>query len=398
MPAFPSVRRHRDGSLVPVQVQLLLVRDDRGQAVGLVALHDDPRRVAVSPAVATVDREELRAGFLDSPVPQSRTDADGTVLAVDRAMEQLRSAEHLIGHEYGRYASFLQSVPVAVFTYDVTGRCTSSRGQAVAHFSLAEGELDGVVLLRRYRNQPGVVAALRASLQGEFQRVLVDAHDRVWELRFGPVRDGRQQVVGGLCVASDVTELATAEREVRAHESRLRALLRESEDVVLVIDAQGRLLYVSAALTRVLGYDDREVLWRRTLDYDHPDDRASVAGDLAPDARRARGERDADLQGAARRRVLAPVRAGAHQPARRPGHPRRGREPAGRHRAAPGRAGARAARAARRPDRGGQPPAAAGPRGPGAGPRPAVGLPDRPGRARPARDAGRQRQGRAAGR
>ena len=353
VPNLPFVHLHRDGSLVTVQVHLLVVRDLEGLAVGLLARYDDPDR-----PVGTVERDELRLGFLDSPVPQWRTDRDGTVLAVNRAMERLLglpaarlvgtdsllicvepdrdalrkawdrlapgdhhhtrdevtlvgedgqhvhvvvsassgrdprgrlviataledvtargSAERLIRREYARYASFLESMPIAVFTYDQQGRCTSSRGQAVVHFGLQEGELDGVSLLQRWRHQPRVVAAVQASLEGELTRVVVDAAERVWQLHYGPVRDEQRRVVGGLCIASDMTELAIAEREVRNHEGRLRALLRESEDVVFVLDEKGRLLYVSAAITRVLGYDDRTLFWHKTLDYDHPDDRASV--------------------------------------------------------------------------------------------------------------------------
>jgi len=355
VPDLPLVHLHRDGSRVTVRVHLLVVRDLEGLAVGFAARYDDLDRLPV----ATVEQDELRLGFLDSPVPQSWTDRDGTVLAVNRAMERLlglpaarllgtdslltcvesdrdvlrtawdrlasgdrhhtrdevtlvgeggrhvdvvvrassgrdprgrlvvataledltalRSAERLIRREYARYASFLESMLIAVLTYDEQGRCTSSRGRALVHFGLQEGELDGVSLLERARDRPRVVAAVQASLGGEFTRVLVDVDDRVWQLHHGPVRDEQQRIVGGLCIASDMTELAIAEREVKNNEGRLRALLRESEDVVFVIDEHGRLLYVSTAIARVLGYDDRTLFWCKTLDYNHPDDRASVA-------------------------------------------------------------------------------------------------------------------------
>ena len=53
---------------------------------------------------------------------------------------------------------------------------------------------------------------------------------------------------------------------------RYRALLEHSSDVTAILDAESRLLWVSPAITRVLGYEPDELLGRLASDICHPDD------------------------------------------------------------------------------------------------------------------------------
>ena len=53
---------------------------------------------------------------------------------------------------------------------------------------------------------------------------------------------------------------------------RYRALLEHGSDVIGVMDAEGRILWVSPAIKRVLGYDPEELVGRLGSDICHPDD------------------------------------------------------------------------------------------------------------------------------
>lgn len=61
-------------------------------------------------------------------------------------------------------------------------------------------------------------------------------------------------------------------------EDRLyRRLVEESLDVAAIIDADGRISYVSPAVERILGYEPEELEGEVGFEYQHPDDRAAVA-------------------------------------------------------------------------------------------------------------------------
>jgi diguanylate cyclase (GGDEF)-like protein/PAS domain S-box-containing protein len=68
--------------------------------------------------------------------------------------------------------------------------------------------------------------------------------------------------------------LARQNRQLRRSEERFRSLVRNSSDVQLITDAEGRITYESAAVERVLGYRAEDRIGRNALDDLHPDDRA----------------------------------------------------------------------------------------------------------------------------
>jgi diguanylate cyclase (GGDEF)-like protein/PAS domain S-box-containing protein len=190
---------------------------------------------------------------------------------------ELKAARERVRAEADRFEAMLASMPVTVFTYDLDGVCTSSRGQALKLLGVDENEFVGAALPHLGTTPPAMRDALLTSLTGGEVQLDVDLADRVWECHYRPVRDTDGAIQGGIGIAVDVTTRMRAEREVRANEARLRALLREADDVVVVIDVQGRLMYVSPAVCRVLGYDDATLFWHPAKELNHPDDRATVA-------------------------------------------------------------------------------------------------------------------------
>ncbi|GIF05483.1 sensor domain-containing diguanylate cyclase [Actinoplanes siamensis] len=86
--------------------------------------------------------------------------------------------------------------------------------------------------------------------------------------------------MGNLGLSAALAEQAG--RTLERAEERYRALVQDSSDVVAVIDADGRLTHVSAAVRQVSGWDADDLLSTAYLDLFHPDDqeqaRAALAG------------------------------------------------------------------------------------------------------------------------
>ncbi len=68
---------------------------------------------------------------------------------------------------------------------------------------------------------------------------------------------------------------------VPSDEERCRALADLSPDILSIFDLQGRLVYSSAAVSRVHGYNVDELIGRSTFDHIHPEDRANVEAAFA---------------------------------------------------------------------------------------------------------------------
>ncbi len=106
------------------------------------------------------------------------------------------------------------------------------------------------------------VAALKAGahdflIKGQLAR-LIPAIER--ELRDAEVRRDRMQ----------------AERVLRDRESYFRALIENVSDIIITLDATGKIIYASPAVTHILGYLPEEYEGSNAFDLIHPDDRPEV--------------------------------------------------------------------------------------------------------------------------
>jgi PAS domain S-box-containing protein len=86
-------------------------------------------------------------------------------------------------------------------------------------------------------------------------------------------------ITGYLGIGSDITELKTAQADLRKAEARFRALIQGSNDIVAMLAPSGAMLYVSPAIEPTIGYRPSEVIGKNVFDFLHP-------GDL-PDAQRS---------------------------------------------------------------------------------------------------------------
>ncbi len=224
-----------DGTTVLVHPdgRTLLVHPD-----AVVLTPGQGRLAVVIGSDTTVD--ELQARFDRSPIAQCRVDVDGTVVAVNTAMEALLGdSDTLLRGRNG----------IAIFA----GQDRPGASEALA--LLVGGETDVLTqertLLRRDGSEVRVsvtAAVVRADPAAPYLAVSVQ----------------------------DLTPLRQAQRAVSAGEARLRALLRHATDVVVVVAASGRFVYVSPAVADRLGYDPETMRAGRALDLNHPDDVATI--------------------------------------------------------------------------------------------------------------------------
>ncbi len=128
---------------------------------------------------------------------------------------------------------------------------------------------------------------IQRALAGEacfYENTFKLAEGQRWiHVNFVPTFDAAGTVQGIVILSRDVTARKQAEAELAASQSLYRLLAENSSDAVSMIDAGGRVVYVSPAYTRRLGYDERDLLDLDTpaiLQQVHPDDRARIAAEI----------------------------------------------------------------------------------------------------------------------
>jgi PAS domain S-box-containing protein len=88
--------------------------------------------------------------------------------------------------------------------------------------------------------------------------------------------DGTARRVSG--TLADITERKEGEAALRRSQDRFRALIDKGTDLIVVVDGEGRFLFVSPSATECLGWADMELVGKTAFDLVHPEDLTRLAG------------------------------------------------------------------------------------------------------------------------
>ena len=119
------------------------------------------------------------------------------------------------------------------------------------------------------------VKILKDMVQGEDalnQRLVVRGKDEVAELAsaFNQFMDKLQLLYGSL--EKEIADREAAQKELEQSQQYYKALIENAPDVIVVLDAERKPLFVSPAFKRTFGYTPDEVLGRPLFDLVHPED------------------------------------------------------------------------------------------------------------------------------
>jgi PAS domain S-box-containing protein len=83
--------------------------------------------------------------------------------------------------------------------------------------------------------------------------------------------------IGGVVLTfRDITEKYRIEAAIEANERRFRAMIENNQDMIRLVDATGKLLYISPSAERITGYTIDEFDGHLMLEITHPDDQPDV--------------------------------------------------------------------------------------------------------------------------
>ncbi len=83
---------------------------------------------------------------------------------------------------------------------------------------------------------------------------------------------GDPSVKGIVVNSRDVTLRKKAEEELQGQERRFRALIEGTHDVINLFDEEGKIIYVSPSVRKVLGYDPTELIGKMGWEWIHPEE------------------------------------------------------------------------------------------------------------------------------
>lgn len=162
----------------------------------------------------------------------------------------------------------------AVFAWDPELRYLSAGGRGLGDVGLSRTMLEGRTIFEVF--PPETAAAIeplyRAALLGQSTTVDVPYEGRIYSQHLAPVLDRGGDIVAGMGFTRDVTEVRDAERALRESEERSRLSFEHAPIGQALVELDGRWRQVNAAVVRLLGYTEEQLLGMTFQDITHPDD------------------------------------------------------------------------------------------------------------------------------
>ena len=237
---YEAQRVRADGSGISVSVTLSAIRDARGALVGSSRIFHD-------------------------------------ITARKQAEEALQASET-------RFRTLARMAPVGIFGTDPQGLGTYLNDRLLEILGLKPEEAAGFGWLRSIHpdDRERVEAELaRARAAGQpwrsEHRCLRPDGAVTWVLLQSAIeRDDAGRVIGTIGTITDITERKQGEEALQASETRFRSLAEHGMDLVTILGPEGRVVYVSPSVTRLLGYAPLEMVGQVAFDHVHPEDVAHV--------------------------------------------------------------------------------------------------------------------------
>ena len=189
------------------------------------------------------------------------------------------SLEHEVAARTAELKAIIDAIPSMISYWDKDLRCRFANSAYAEWFGWQPEKLVGQHVKSLLgeslfaRNEPHIRAAL-SGLRQHFERTLTkpDGSTGCGWTNYVPHFNDAGEVLGFFVLVTDVTLMREAERRVEESEARYRILADHSSDVIVQLDRDLLLRYVSPACGVILGLDEKDLLGKSPYSHVHPHD------------------------------------------------------------------------------------------------------------------------------
>ncbi len=213
-------------------------------------------------------------------------DEDGNPLCIQciaRDITRTKNKEKIYRRLLQDYEQIIQTTKDGIFLVQVTGRNTfkylKNNKTHQEKTGLSSEFLRGKTPLQLLGDSLGSIVAANysrcvdAKKSINYEEILtLPAGKKYWNTTLTPlIENGKVTYLIGTC--QDITEYKIAKNALRESEKSYRLLLENLNEIVYVLDERAVIKYVSPNVEQIAGYKQEELTGRQYIDLVHPDDK-----------------------------------------------------------------------------------------------------------------------------
>ena len=193
------------------------------------------------------------------------------VRGVVRDITDQKATEEALRRSEARLRTVVGSASIILFATDKDGIFTLCEGEGLKSLSLKPGELVGSSVFDVYSEYPQVGANIRRALRGETFNDSVEVFNLIFEVRYSPLTDEQNNILGVIGVATDTTEQRRAEVVVRESADRYQELFENANDIIYTHDLAGNFTSLNRSGELLTGYSREEAATMNVSDVIAPE-------------------------------------------------------------------------------------------------------------------------------
>jgi PAS domain S-box-containing protein len=183
-------------------------------------------------------------------------------------IEERTQAQKAFQESEKRLRTVIDHAPVIIWALDQNGKFTFSEGRILAKLGFGSGEVLGRSIFDMYADNKQVVSDAHRALAGEAFYSTNEVEGIVFEIRYSPLKDDQNSVIGAIGVAVDVTTRKEAEKSLHESEEKYRKLFNLESDALALMDIEtGNMIDVNISFIKLYGYTKEEILCMKNIDF-----------------------------------------------------------------------------------------------------------------------------------
>ena len=206
-----------------------------------------------------------------------------------RDITEKKEAEQKLKDSEEKFRFLAELLPETIFELDTKGNLIYTNVTGLKTFGLSiEDFKKGIYAFDLFFSQKDVENAKRAlglALSGKFadpQEYSMKKKDGTkfyTRIHSRPIFKN-EEVVGLRGIITDITEQKLGEIKLKESEEKYRLISENANDLIFILDIEGKYLYCNKTFYKILGYEPNELIGKSAIENVHPDDKKQAIIEL----------------------------------------------------------------------------------------------------------------------